>query len=118
MRGRTTAGDEAQKATERSARNAEAIAYFATAVVKGMNGASREYFEFIRKQTERSMDRMNELLRCRTPHDVAAVHTDIVRETISSSLDTGRRMADMSLKVADDAGQHITKSMERIKSAA
>jgi hypothetical protein len=80
------------------------FAYSATAVVKGMNGASREHFEFIRKQTERSMDRMNELLRCRTPHDVAAVHTDIVRETISSALDSSRRMADMSLKVADDAG--------------
>jgi cytochrome c556 len=50
-----------------------------------MNAASREYFEFIRKQTERSMDRMNELLRCRTPHDVAAVQTDLVRETISSA---------------------------------
>jgi len=113
-----TAGDEAQKATERSVRNAEVIAYSATAVAKGMNGATREYFEFVRTQTERSMDRMNDLLRCRTPHDVAAVHTDLVRETISSALDTGRRMADMSVKVADDAGQHIAQSIERMKSAA
>src|SRR3954454_3521051 len=31
-------GDEAQRATERSARNAEAIMYSATAVAKGVNG--------------------------------------------------------------------------------
>jgi hypothetical protein len=64
------------------------------------------------------MDRLNELWRCRTPHDLAAVHTDMVRDTINSALNTGRRMADMSVKVADDAGNHITQSIERMKSAA
>lgn len=111
-------GDEAQQATERSARNAEAIMYSATAVAKGMNGVSREYFDFVRQQIERSMDRMNELWRCRTPLDLAAVHSDLVRDTISSALDTSRRMADMSLKVADDAGNHIAQSIERMKRAA
>lgn len=111
-------GNEAQRATERSARNAEAIMYSATAVTKGMNGVSREYFDFVRQQLERTMDRMNELLRCRTPHDLAAVQTDLMRDTVSSALDTSRRMADMSLKVADDAGNHITQSIERMRHAA
>jgi hypothetical protein len=111
-------GDEAQRATERSAQNAEAIMYSATAVAKGMNGVSREYFGFVRQQMERSMDRINELWRCRTPHDFAAVHSELVRDTIGSALDTSRRMADMSLKVADDAGNHITQTIERMKRAA
>ncbi|TFV71227.1 phasin family protein [Bradyrhizobium frederickii] len=111
-------GDEAQRAAERSVRNAEAIMYSTTAVAKGMNGASREYFDFVRQQIERTMDRMNELWRCRTPHDLAAVQTDLVRDTISSALDTSRRMADLSRKVADDAGNHITQSIERMRQAA
>ncbi|OSI79088.1 Phasin protein [Bradyrhizobium canariense] len=111
-------GDEAQRATERSVRNAETIMYSATAVAKGMNGVSREYFEFVRQQIERSMDRMNELWRCRTPHDLAAVQTDLVRDTIRSAMDSSRRMADMSLKVADDAGNHIAQSVERMQRAA
>lgn len=111
-------GNEAQQATERSVRNAEAIMYSATAVAKGMNGVSREYFDFVRQQIERTMDRMNVLWSCRTPHDLAAVQTDMMRDTISSALDTSRRMADMSLKVADDAGNHITQSIERMRHAA
>ncbi|WP_246649561.1 phasin family protein [Bradyrhizobium canariense] len=107
-----------QRATERSARNAETIMYSATAVAKGMNGVSREYFEFVRQQIERSMDRMNELWRCRTPHDLAAVQTDLVRDTIRSAMDSSRRMADMSLKVVDDAGDHIAQSVERMQRAA
>jgi phasin family protein len=110
-------GDEAQRATERSTRNAETIMYSATAVAKGMNGVSREYFDFVRQQIQRSMDRMNEIWGCRTPHDLAAVHTDLMRDTISSALETSRRMADVSLKVADDAGNHITKSIERQRAA-
>jgi phasin family protein len=111
-------GDEAQKATERSARNAETIMYSASAFAHGMNGVSREYFAFLRQQLETSVDRMNELWRCRTPQDVAAVQTDLVRDSMRNALETSRRMADMSLRVADDAGKHITESIERTQRAA
>jgi hypothetical protein len=111
-------GNEAQLATERSARNTETILYTGTAATKLMGGMSREYFEFVRHQVENSMDRMNELWRCRTPQDVAAVQSDLVRETVGSVLESSRRMADMSLKLADDAAKHMTQNMERIRRAA
>lgn len=117
-RGFGFSGNEAQRGAERSVRNAEAIMYSMTAVAKGMNGASREYFDFVRQQIERTMDRMDELWRCRTLHDLAAVQTDLMRDTISSALESSRRMADLSLKVADDAGNHITQSIERMRQAA
>jgi hypothetical protein len=111
-------GSEAQQATERSARNAESILYSATAVSKGMNGMSQEYFEFVRNQVEASLDRMNELWRCRTPHDVVAVQSDLVSGTLSSMLESSRRVADMSLKLSEDAAKHMTQNMERMKRAA
>ena len=103
-------GNEAQEATERSARNTEAILYTSTAATKLIGGMSQEYFEFVRHQIENSMNRVNELWRCRTPHDVAAVQSDLVRETVGSVLESGRRMADMSLKLADDAAKHMERS--------
>ena len=105
---------QAQQATERSARNTETILYTSTAATRLMSGMSQEYFEFVRHQIENSVNRMNELWRCRTPHDVAAVQSDLVRETVGSVLESSRRMADMSLKLADDAAKH----MERIRPAA
>jgi hypothetical protein len=111
-------GDEAQKATDRSAQNAETLLYSATTVAKGINGASQEYFDFVRHLFERNMERMNELWRCRSPQDVAAVHTDLVRETVSDLLERNRRIADMSLRLADDAGSHIAESMEAMRRAA
>lgn len=111
-------GSEAQQATERSARNAETILYSATAASKGLNGLSQEYFEFVRRQLETSMDRMHELWRCRTPHDVVAVQSDLVGDALGSVLESSRRMADMSLKLTEDAAIHMTQNLERMKRAA
>ena len=111
-------GSEAQQATERSARNAESILYSAAAVSKGLNGLSQEYFQFVRHQLDTNMDRVNELWRCRTPHDVVAVQSDLVGDALGSVLESSRRMADMSLKLTEDAATHMTQSMERMKRAA
>jgi phasin family protein len=111
-------GSEAQQATERSARNAETILYSATAVSKGLNGLSQEYFQLVRRQLETNMDRMGELWRCRTPHDVIAVQSDLVGDALGSMLESSRRMADMSLKLTEDAATHLTQNLERMKRAA
>ncbi|MGY8681942.1 phasin family protein [Bradyrhizobium sp. UFLA05-153] len=106
-------GDEALKATEKSVRNTQVVLNSATAVSKGVNEISREYFEFVRRQMESNMDRMNDLWRCRTPHDFVALQSELARETVSRTLENSRRLADMSLKVVEDAGRHITESMQR-----
>jgi hypothetical protein len=107
-------GDEAQQATERSVRNTQSVMESATAVSKGLNEISREYFQFARRQMEKNMDRMNELWRCRTPHEFAAVQSDLIRDTMTGVLESGRRVADMSLKVADDAGKRIANNIQRV----
>ncbi|WP_407154981.1 phasin family protein [Bradyrhizobium sp. STM 3557] len=101
-------GQEAQQAAERSARNAQSILYSATAATKVMTGMSQEYFVLVRHQIEHGMERMNELWNCRTPQDLAAVQTDLLRDAVGSVLESSRRMADMSVKLAEDA----TKRME------
>jgi phasin family protein len=106
-------GDEVQQATERSSRNATSVLQSTAAVTKGMNGMSREYFALVRHQIESTINRMNELWACRTPQDVAAVQSEFLRETVETAVQSSRRMADMSLKAADDAAKHIARDMER-----
>jgi len=106
-------GDEAQQATEKSVRNTKSVMESAAAVSKGLNEISQEYLQLTRRQMEKNMDRMNELWRCRTLHEFAAVQSDLIRDTMSGVLESGRRVADMSLKVADDAGKRIASNMQR-----
>lgn len=109
---------QATKATERSARNAQTLVYTGTAAARVVGGMSQEYFHLIRHQVEKNLDHMNELWSCRTPQDFAAVQSDMVRETVETALESSRRIADMSLKMADDAGKQIKKSMEEIRRTA
>ena len=98
---------QAKEATERSARNAQTLLYTGTAAARVMGEMSQEYFQMVRHQLEKNMDHMNELCSCRTPQDFAAVQSDMVRETVETALESSRRIADMSLKMADDAGKQI-----------
>ncbi|ANW00346.1 phasin family protein [Bradyrhizobium icense] len=109
---------QATEATERSARNAQTLLYTGTAAARVMGGMSQEYFQMVRHQVEKNMDHLKELWTCRTPQDFAAVQSDMVRETVETALESSRRMADMSLKMADDAGKQITQSMEEIRRTA
>ena len=106
-------GNEAQEAVERSAKNAESLLQSANAVTKGMNGISREYFDLARNQFQAHLDRMNQLWSCRSPQDFAAVQTDIIRDAVKSAFESGRRMADLSVRLADDAGKRISEGMQR-----
>lgn len=111
-------GEGVQHATERSARNAQTILYTGTAAAKVMSGMSQEYFHLVQHQVEKNMDHMNQLWSCRTPQDIAAVQSDIARETIEMALECSRRIADMSLKMTEDTGRHIKQSMEENRRVA
>jgi phasin family protein len=64
------------------------------------------------------MNHMNELWACRTPQDFAAVQSDMMRETVETALECSRRIADMSVKMAEDAGEQIKQSMEGVRRVA
>jgi hypothetical protein len=105
-------GNDVQQVTERSARNAVSVLHTTAAVAKVMNDMSREYFAFVQHQMESTMDRMSELWGCRTPQDVAAVQSELVRHTVESAVESTRRIADMSLK-ATDAAKQMAQNIER-----
>jgi hypothetical protein len=42
----------------------------------------------------------------------------MVRETVETALESSRRIADMSLKMADEAGKQIKQSVEDIRRTA
>ena len=109
---------QATEATERSARNAQTLLYSGTAAARVMGGMSQEYFQMLRHQVEKNMEHMNKLWTCRTPQDFAAVQSDMVRETVEMALESSRRIADMSLKMADETGKQIKQSMEEIRRVA
>ena len=105
-------GNEAEQAKERASRNTEVILYSTTEASKLMSGVSREYMEFTRHQMEKSLERMNHLQSCRTPQEFVAAQGDFLREMMAGAFESGRRMAEMSLKIAEEAAKRV-QNLER-----
>ena len=111
-------GNEGQQAVQQSARNVEALFQSTNVLAKGIGGISREWFEFIRNQMEHNLSRMDDLMRCRTPQDFAAVQSDLVRDNVEGVLQSSRRVAEISLQLADNAAKKMTENGDATRRAA
>ena len=111
-------GNDAQQAMQQSARNVEAIFQSTHVLAQGIGGISREWFEFLRGRMENNLGRVEQLMHARTPQDFAAIHSDFVRDNVEGVLQSGRRVAEMSLQVADNAAKKMTDNVEAARRAA
>lgn len=111
-------GDEAQKATKQSSQNVEAIMQSTSAVAQGWEGISREMLDLMRQGFEQSLGQMDALMRCRTPQDFLTLQSSAIRDNLDGLLQSSRRIAEVSMRTADDASRKMTENMERIRRAA
>jgi phasin family protein len=111
-------GEEAQRAAQLSSRNIAAIVQSGTVIAEGVQSISREWFEFTRERMEGTVGRLEALMRCRTPQELAVIQSDAVRENLEGFLQSTRRIAELSVRMADEAVRKITDNIEQTSRAA
>jgi hypothetical protein len=111
-------GDEAEKATQQSSRNIEAMARSTSIMAQSVQDISREYLELWRKISSRNLGSMENFARLRTPQELLATHSQIVRDNMQEFLQTSRRTAETSIKMADEATRGIAEAAELARRAA
>jgi len=98
-------GDNAQQATQQSARNVEAILHSSAIIAAGVQTISREWLTFVQNRAERNMERIEVLTNCRSVQDCIAAQTDLVRDHLEDLLQTMRRVAEASTRMVEQAVQ-------------
>jgi hypothetical protein len=111
-------GEGAEKATQQSSRNIEAMARSTSILAQGLQDVSREYLDLWRKITARSLGSLEELSRLRTPQEMLATQSEIIRDNVQEFLHTARRTAETSIKIADEATRGIAEAAELARRAA
>jgi hypothetical protein len=96
-------GEEAQKAAHRSTGNIEAIMHSSTVVSEITQRLCGEWVDFARQRMERDFDRIDTLMKSRTPQDFVALQSDLMRDNVESFLGYVRRIGEQSLRVVDEA---------------
>jgi hypothetical protein len=94
--------EKAHQATEQSSRNIDAIVHSSRAYADALQSISRELSSFCRERLDRNMEKMNALMRSRTPQELIAAQSDLFRDNLEGILQTSRRVAEASVDVTDE----------------
>jgi hypothetical protein len=107
-------GSQSEELARRSSQNIEAVSEASTILARGVQDASREWFGLVQDRLEKNLDGINELVRCRSVQDLIAVQSDLMRDNLEQAITTSRRIAQLSVRVADEA----TRRTDRARRAA
>jgi phasin family protein len=103
-------GETGQHATRQSARNLESIVQSGTILAGGLQNISREWLDFVRKRMQQNLQHADALASSRTPQELLAAQSDLLRDNLEDFVNSARRMAEISVAMADEAGRKMTDS--------
>ena len=81
--------DEVHEATQKSSDNLDAIIQSSSVLAGVTQSMSREWVCFTRERMEQNFNRFESLLHCRTPQDVAAFQTELLRDNLENCYGPG-----------------------------
>src|SRR3954447_15482960 len=100
-------GPQSEELARRSSQNLQAVSQASTLLVKGAQDVSREWFTSAQERLTKGMDGLNRLAGCRSVQDFVAVQSDLARDDLQQVIDTNKRVAELSVRVADEAARII-----------
>jgi hypothetical protein len=106
-------GPEAEELARTSSQNIEAVSQASTMLARSFHEASQEWFGLAREQISKIMDALNRLAQCRSMQDAIAIQSELVRENLQQTIDTSRRIAELSTQVANEAARTIQAPVHR-----
>ena len=101
-------GGQNENLTRQASQNLEAITETGSVLIRGFQDVSREWLELMQERLRKNAEGMTKLAQCRTLPDLAAVQSDLARDNLNQIIDVTRRIAERSMKVADEAAKTIT----------
>ena len=110
--------EKAHQATEQSSRNINAIVHSSRAYADALQSISRELSSFCRERLDRNIERMNALMGSRSPQELIAAQSDLLRDNFEGILQSSRRVAQASAGVTEEATHRVTEVLGKRRRAA
>jgi len=111
-------GPQAEELTRRSSENVQALTDAGTVLAKGAQDVSREWLGFAQERQAKNADGLKRLAGCRSVQDLITVQSDILRDSFQALIATNKRVAELSLRVANDAATRVQAQADGSRRAA
>src|SRR4051812_25017668 len=100
-------GPQAEELARRSSQNLQAVSQASTVLARGAQEVSREVFGLVQDRLQKNVEAVNRIAGTRSVQDFVAVQSDLARDTLQQVIDTNKRIAELSVRVADEAARAI-----------
>src|SRR5215203_7299497 len=103
-------GPQSEELARRSSQNLQAVTQASTVLARGAQEVSREVFGLVQDRLTKNVDAVSRLAGTRSVQDFVAVQSDLARDTLQQVIDTNKRIAEVSLRTADEAARAIQQA--------
>ena len=100
-------GPQAEELARRSSENLQAVSQASTVLARGAQEVSQEVFGLVQDRLQKNIDAVSRIAGVRSVQDFVAVQSDLVRDGLQQVIDTNKRIAELSVRVADEAARAI-----------
>jgi hypothetical protein len=90
---------------EQSARNVRAVSQASTALAKGAQDAVRTWVDLTREGMRKNVEAVGRFAGCRSMQDLAAAHSELIRDHLQSVIDGGQAIARTSTAAIEEANR-------------
>jgi len=113
---------DTQNVAEQASQNLRAVAQSSAALARGIQDVTRECLELSQKRWQTNLEGLNQLARCRSLTEFVSLQSSLIRDNLEQTLNNSRRLAELTVQVADEATRTVTvpieKTAERFNRAA
>ena len=103
-------GPQAEELARRSSQNLQAVSQASTVLARGAQEVSHEVFGLVQDRLQKNIDAVSRIAGVRSVQDFVAVQSDLARDTLQQVIETNKRIAEVSLRTADEAARAIQQA--------
>src|SRR4051794_1298844 len=100
-------GPQSEELARRSSQNLQAVSQASTVLARGAQEVSQEVFGLVQDRLTKNVDAVSRIAGTRSVQDFIAVQSDLARDTLQQVIDTNKRIAELSVRIADEAARAI-----------
>src|SRR5205085_7748735 len=100
-------GPQAEELTRRSSQNLQAVSQASSVLARGAQEVSREVIQLVQDRLQKNVEAVSRIAGARSVQDFVAVQSDLARDGLQQVIDTNKRIAELSVRVADEAARAI-----------